>query len=77
MTTRPPRTREAVASTSDEAPSQRANGAGTARYRDRFAPGFAADYFRAGPLHTSVSSIGIGTYLGEADDAGAFAARKG
>jgi aryl-alcohol dehydrogenase-like predicted oxidoreductase len=71
MTTRPPRTREAVASTSDEAPSQRANGAGTARYRDRFAPGFAADYFRAAPLHTTVSSIGIGTYLGEptaADD---------
>ena len=65
MTTRPPRTREAVASTSDEAPSQRANGAGTARYRDRFAPGFAADYFRAAPLHTTVSSIGIGTYLGE------------
>ena len=65
MTTRPPRTREAVASTSDEAPSQRANGAGTARYRDRFAPGFASDYFRAAPLHTTVSSIGIGTYLGE------------
>jgi aryl-alcohol dehydrogenase-like predicted oxidoreductase len=65
MTTRPPRTREAVASTTDEAPSQRANGAGTARYRDRFAPGFASDYFRAAPLHTTVSSIGIGTYLGE------------
>jgi aryl-alcohol dehydrogenase-like predicted oxidoreductase len=65
MTTRPPRTREAVASTSDEAPSQRANGTGTARYRDRFAPGFAADYFRAAPLHTTVSSIGIGTYLGD------------
>ena len=65
MTTKPPRTREAVASTSDEAPSQRANGAGTARYRDRFAPGFAPDYFRAAPLHTTVSSIGIGTYLGE------------
>jgi aryl-alcohol dehydrogenase-like predicted oxidoreductase len=65
MTTRPPRTREAVASTSDDAPSQRANGAGTARYRDRFATGFAADYFRAAPLHTTVSSIGIGTYLGE------------
>jgi aryl-alcohol dehydrogenase-like predicted oxidoreductase len=65
MTTRPPRTREAVASTSDEAPSQRANGAGTARYRDRFAARFAADYFRAAPLHTTVSSIGIGTYLGE------------
>jgi aryl-alcohol dehydrogenase-like predicted oxidoreductase len=65
MTTKPPRTREAVASTSDEAPSQGANGAGTARYRDRFAPGFASDYFRAAPLHTTVSSIGIGTYLGE------------
>jgi aryl-alcohol dehydrogenase-like predicted oxidoreductase len=72
MTSRPPRTREAVVSTSDEAPSLRANGAGTARYRDRFAPRFASDFFRTGALDTTVSSIGIGTYLGEptaADDA--------
>jgi aryl-alcohol dehydrogenase-like predicted oxidoreductase len=72
MTTRPPRTREAVAPTSDGAPAQRASGAGTARYRDRFAPRFASDYFRAAQLDATVSSIGIGTYLGEptaADDA--------
>jgi len=72
MTTKPPRTREAVASTGDEAPSQRANGAGTARYRNRFAPRFALDYFRPAAFQTTVSSIGIGTYLGEptaADDA--------
>lgn len=72
MTTRPPRTREAVAPTSDEAPAQRASEAGTARYRDRFAPRFAPDYFRAAPFDALVSSIGIGTYLGEptaADDA--------
>jgi aryl-alcohol dehydrogenase-like predicted oxidoreductase len=73
MTSRPPRTREAVVSASDEAPSQRANGAGTARYRARFAPRFAPDYFRpVGEAFATVSSIGIGTYLGEptaADDA--------
>ncbi len=44
---------------------------GTARYRARHAPQFARDFFRAGPRGQSVSSIGIGTYLGddtEADD---------
>ncbi len=46
----------------------RASGAGTQRYRDRFARRFAADHFRplAGSLHAS--SIGAGTYLGECDD---------
>src|SRR5262249_28081203 len=74
MTTRPPRTREADAPASDEAPAQRASEVGTARYRDRFAPRFTADYFRAGPLGATVSSIGIGTYLGEpnAGDDGAY-----
>jgi aryl-alcohol dehydrogenase-like predicted oxidoreductase len=76
MTSRTPRTRETVELTSDAAPAPLANGAGTARYRDRLAPRFVSDYFRAGPLGASVSSIGIGTYLGEstaADDA-AYAA---
>ena len=46
-----------------------ASGAGTQRYRDRFAARFAADHFRplSGNLHAS--SIGAGTYLGECDDA--------
>ena len=75
MTTRPPRTREAVASTSDEAPAQRASEAGTARYRDRFGPLFAPDFFRAASSATTVSSIGIGTYLGDptATDDAAYA----
>jgi aryl-alcohol dehydrogenase-like predicted oxidoreductase len=70
MTSRSPRTRDAVESTSDEAPSQRANGAGTARYQNRFAGRFVSDYFRPTAFGASVSSIGIGTYLGEptADD---------
>ena len=46
-----------------------ATSAATARYRDRYAARFSADHFRllAGELHAS--SIGIGTYLGECDDA--------
>lgn len=76
MTSRTPRSRETVELTSDAAPAPIAHGAGTARYRDRLSSRFVSDYFRAGPLGASVSSIGIGTYLGEsttADDA-AYAA---
>lgn len=41
---------------------------GTARYRKRFESQFAPDFFRVShDLYTS--AIGIGTYLGEADDA--------
>jgi aryl-alcohol dehydrogenase-like predicted oxidoreductase len=72
MTSRSPRAREAAVSTDVESPSQRANDAGTARYRNRFAPAFVEDYFRPAALDINVSSIGIGTYLGEStgeDDA--------
>ncbi|HWG53437.1 MAG TPA: aldo/keto reductase [Gemmatimonadaceae bacterium] len=47
-----------------------ATAAGTARYAERFADRFANGYFR--PLGTDglcVSSIGLGTYLGQCDDA--------
>jgi len=45
-----------------------ATAAGTARYRDRHAATVVADHFRAlGDLQ--VSSVGLGTYLGSADDA--------
>lgn len=37
---------------------------GTARYRDRHAASLAADFFRAGPANLTLSSIGLGTYLG-------------
>ena len=41
---------------------------GTARYRERFAGRAAQNYFRVRErLH--LSSIGIGTYLGNADEA--------
>jgi aryl-alcohol dehydrogenase-like predicted oxidoreductase len=42
----------------------KATAAGTARYRERFAPGLARDHFiHAGGLW--LSSVGLGTYLGE------------
>jgi aryl-alcohol dehydrogenase-like predicted oxidoreductase len=49
--------------------NHRSGPAGTARYRDRFAARLADDFFR--PFATSLiaSSIGIGTYLGECDEA--------
>jgi aryl-alcohol dehydrogenase-like predicted oxidoreductase len=42
---------------------------GTARYRARHAERFARDFFRAGPFGRTLSSIGIGTYLGDDSDA--------
>ena len=47
----------------------RSGPAGTARYRDRFAAGLADDFFRPFAGSLVASSIGIGTYLGECDDA--------
>jgi aryl-alcohol dehydrogenase-like predicted oxidoreductase len=46
----------------------RATPRGTARYRARHAERFARDFYRAGPLGLSLSSIGIGTYLGDDSD---------
>lgn len=47
----------------------RATDAGTARYGQRFEDRFAADYFRPTTFGSTVSSIGIGTYLGDSTDA--------
>jgi aryl-alcohol dehydrogenase-like predicted oxidoreductase len=44
-----------------------ATGAGTARYRERFREIAAEDHFRKGQ-DLWLSSIGVGTYLGDADD---------
>lgn len=44
-----------------------ATSAGTARYRERYREVADADYFRKGQ-DLWLSSIGVGTYLGEADD---------
>jgi len=49
-------------------PANRATPEGTARYRDRFAGRAAGDHFRQ-QQGLVLSSIGIGTYLGNADEA--------
>jgi len=41
---------------------------GTARYRDRFGAEFVADHFRDTSFTGYLSSIGIGTYLGDTTD---------
>ena len=46
-----------------------ATAVGTGRYRQRFAERFDADFFRPFAGTLVASSIGIGTYLGECDDA--------
>lgn len=76
MTSRSPRTREALVSAGQEPPAQRATAVGTTRYRSRFAGRFASDYFRMAPFGVAVSSIGIGTYLGDPtpQDDGLYAA---
>jgi aryl-alcohol dehydrogenase-like predicted oxidoreductase len=64
-------TRRAAATVADRASrtTVRATAAATARFAARFAATRAADFYRAGPLENRLSSIGIGTYLGECDDA--------
>ena len=42
---------------------------GTKRFADRFAERFAPDFYRPTALDLTVSSIGLGTYLGESTDA--------
>lgn len=46
----------------------RSTAAGTARFRERFATAFAPDYFRTTSSELAVSSVGIGTYLGDSND---------
>ena len=48
---------------------QRASPLGTARFQRRFADRFADDFFRPFAGELAASSLGIGTYLGECDDA--------
>jgi aryl-alcohol dehydrogenase-like predicted oxidoreductase len=56
------------ASSAQEAP-RRATPGGTARYRARHADRFAQDFYRPALLGLTLSSIGIGTYLGDDSDA--------
>lgn len=48
---------------------QGASPLGTARFQRRFADRFANDFFRPFAGELAASSLGIGTYLGECDDA--------
>ncbi len=57
-------TRKAPLST----PTARATAEGTARYAARFAAGLEDDFYRPLDQELQVSSIGIGTYLGECTD---------
>jgi aryl-alcohol dehydrogenase-like predicted oxidoreductase len=47
----------------------RASPVATSRFADRHASQLSADFYRSGPGDIRLSSIGIGTYLGECDDA--------
>ena len=53
--------------TSSDAPSH-ATVAGATRYADRFRQQLATDFYRSSPLGAPISSIGLGTYLGDATD---------
>jgi aryl-alcohol dehydrogenase-like predicted oxidoreductase len=53
---------------SDDASPRQATPEGTARYRARHAERYARDFYRAGPAGFTLSSIGIGTYLGDDTD---------
>jgi aryl-alcohol dehydrogenase-like predicted oxidoreductase len=59
-------TRRVTSSTSE---SSGATATGGNRYRERFASRFSEDFFRPFAGTLVASSIGIGTYLGECDDA--------
>jgi aryl-alcohol dehydrogenase-like predicted oxidoreductase len=66
MSNRSPATSSDVPSV--DASRLKATETGTARYRDRFQTEFVADYFRPLASGLTVSSIGIGTYLGDSTD---------
>lgn len=63
-------TKRAKTHTSSPRPSAttRASAAGTQRYADRWRETFVDDHFRVARSGLCVSSIALGTYLGESDD---------
>ena len=63
------RTRVAAEATFPSTPRVRASQAGTQRYADRWRQSFVPDFYRATHTGMTVSSIALGTYLGESDDA--------
>jgi aryl-alcohol dehydrogenase-like predicted oxidoreductase len=65
----PKRTRAAVNATFPPNLGVRASQAGTQRYADRWRPSFVPDFFRATQSGLNLSSLALGTYLGDSDDA--------
>lgn len=63
------RTRVAAEATFPSTPRVRASQAGTQRYADRWRQSFVPDFYRATHTGMTVSSMALGTYLGESDDA--------
>jgi aryl-alcohol dehydrogenase-like predicted oxidoreductase len=64
--------KHANASLSSTAPpslNHRASEAGTLRYAARWQKNFVGDFYRSSQLGLTVSSVALGTYLGESDDA--------
>lgn len=57
---------EALTTASDQA--LHATAEGTKRYSDRFRSQFSPDFYRTSALGVSMSSVGLGTYLGETTD---------
>jgi aryl-alcohol dehydrogenase-like predicted oxidoreductase len=64
----PKRSNTADSGTIPNVLNTRASEAGTRRYSDRWRESFVYDYFRATRSGLSVSSVALGTYLGESDD---------
>ena len=64
----PKRSRPAASSTHPPNVNIRATQAGTHRYSDRWRSSFVPDFYRATQSALMVSSLAVGTYLGESDD---------
>ena len=69
MTERTTRSNNAGHASSGKMIPGRATADATARFAKRFAGSFASDFYRDTATANTVSSIGMGTYLGECDDA--------
>jgi len=65
-----PKRSSPIAATSPKVdpPTLRGTAAGSARFQERFHQRFIADFFRGATNELALSSIGIGTYLGDSTD---------
>lgn len=65
----PKRAHTSVSSTAPPSVNHRASEAGTLRYAARWQKNFVGDFYRSSQLGLTVSSVALGTYLGDSDDA--------